>query len=77
MNVRAGAAGRPAHKNEVSDMFGSLLHWAIVFLIVALVAALFGFGGIAGTAMAGAKLLFWVAIVIFVIMLVASLVRRG
>lgn len=75
--VRAGVAGRPAHKNEVPAMFGNLLHWAVVFLIVALVAALLGFGGVAGTAMAGAKLLFWVAIVIFVIMLVAGLVRRG
>ncbi|WP_372005601.1 DUF1328 domain-containing protein [Tistrella mobilis] len=56
---------------------GSLLHWAIVFLIVALVAALLGFGGVAGTAMAGAKILFWVAIVIFVITLVAGLMRRG
>ncbi|MEN2978907.1 DUF1328 domain-containing protein [Tistrella bauzanensis] len=56
---------------------GSLLHWAIVFLIVALVAALLGFGGVAGTAMAGAKILFWVAIVIFVIALVAGLLRRG
>ncbi|GGB24368.1 hypothetical protein GCM10011505_02080 [Tistrella bauzanensis] len=56
---------------------GSLLHWAIVFLIVALVAALLGFGGVAGTAMAGAKILFWVAIVIFVIALVAGLMRRG
>ncbi|MFE0758108.1 DUF1328 domain-containing protein [Inquilinus sp. NPDC058860] len=54
-----------------------MLHWAVVFLIIALVAALFGFGGVAGTAMAGAKLLFWVAIVVFVIMLVAGLVRRG
>lgn len=56
---------------------GSLLHWAIVFLIVALVAALLGFGGVAGTAMAGAKILFWVAIVIFVITLVAGMMRRG
>lgn len=58
-------------------MFGSLLHWAIIFLIVAIVAALLGFGGVAGTAIAGAKLLFWVAIVIFVIMLIAGLMRRG
>jgi len=77
VKVRAGIAGRPAHKTEVPEMFGSLLHWAVVFLIVALVAAVLGFGGVAGTAMAGAKLLFWVAIVIFVIMLVAGLVRRG
>ncbi|MGK9235123.1 DUF1328 domain-containing protein [Inquilinus limosus] len=54
-----------------------MLHWAIVFLIIALVAALFGFGGVAGTAMAGAKILFWIALVIFVITLVAGLMRRG
>ena len=55
---------------------GNLLYYAIVFLIVAVVAAVFGFGGVAGTAMEGAKLLFWVAIVLFVITLIASVVRR-
>lgn len=56
---------------------GNLLHWAIVFLVVALVAALFGFGGIAGTAMEGARLLFWVAIVFFVVAIVANFLRSG
>ncbi len=51
---------------------GNLLHYAIIFLVVALVAALFGFGGIAGTAMDGAKILFWVAIVLFAISAVAA-----
>ena len=46
---------------------GNLLHYAIVFLVVALIAAFFGFGGVAGTAMEGARLLFWVAIVLFVL----------
>jgi uncharacterized membrane protein YtjA (UPF0391 family) len=55
---------------------GNLLYYAIVFLIVAVVAAVFGFGGVAGTAMEGARLLFWVAIVLFVITLIASVVRR-
>jgi uncharacterized membrane protein YtjA (UPF0391 family) len=55
---------------------GNLLCYAIVFLVVAVVAAAFGFGGVAGTAMEGAKLLFWVAIVLFVIMLIAGVVRR-
>lgn len=55
---------------------GNLIYWAVVFLVVALVAALFGFGGVAGTAMEGARLLFWVAIVLFVISLVISLIRR-
>jgi uncharacterized membrane protein YtjA (UPF0391 family) len=56
---------------------GNLLYWAVVFLVVALVAAVLGFGGLAGTAMEGARLLFWVAIAFFVISLVVGLVRRG
>lgn len=57
--------------------FSNLLHWAIIFLIVALVAALLGFGGVAGTAMEGAKLLFWVAIILAVVAFVISLVRKS
>ncbi len=57
--------------------FGNLLHWAVVFLVVALVAALLGFGGVAGTAMEGARLLFWVALVLLLISLVFGLMRRG
>ena len=56
---------------------GNLLHYAIVFLIVALVAAFLGFGGVAGTAMDGARILFWVAIVLFAVSLVAGLIRRA
>jgi len=56
---------------------GNLLHYAIVFLVVALVAAAVGFGGVAGVAMEGARILFWVFIVLFVISLVAGLLRRA
>ena len=55
---------------------GNLLHYAIVFLVVALIAAFFGFGGVAGTAMEGARLLFWVAIVLFVLAFVGNFVRK-
>ncbi len=57
--------------------FGNLLHWAVVFLIVAIIAAVLGFGGVAGTAMEGARMLFWVALVLLVISLVFGLIRRG
>ena len=57
--------------------FGNLLHWAVVFLVVAIIAALLGFGGVAGTAMEGARLLFWVALVLLVISLVFGIIRRG
>ncbi len=56
---------------------GSLLHYAVIFLIVALVAAFLGFGGLAGTAMSGAQMLFWVAIVLFVVSAIVGLVRRA
>jgi uncharacterized membrane protein YtjA (UPF0391 family) len=56
---------------------GNLLYWAVVFLIVAVVAALLGFVGVAGVAMEGARLLFWVAIVLFIVALIGGLFRRG
>ena len=46
-------------------------------LVVALVAAFLGFGGVAGTAMEGARILFWVAIVLFVVSLIAGVIRRA
>ena len=52
-----------------------MLGWAITFLVVALIAALLGFGGIAGTAVEIAKLIFFVAIILFVISAVVALIR--
>ena len=57
--------------------FGNLLHWALIFLVVAIIAAIFGFGGVAGTAMEGARILFWVALVFLLISLVFGFARRG
>jgi uncharacterized membrane protein YtjA (UPF0391 family) len=47
-----------------------MLRWAIVFLVIALVAALFGFWPLAGVAYDGAKILF----IVFVILAVISLI---
>ena len=55
---------------------GNLFFWALVFFVVAVVAALLGFGGVAGTAMEGARILFWVALVLFLISVVFGLMRR-
>ena len=54
-----------------------MLSWAITFLIIALVAAALGFGGLAGTAMSAAQIVFYVAIVLLVISLIGGIVRRG
>jgi uncharacterized membrane protein YtjA (UPF0391 family) len=51
-----------------------LLWAAVVFLIIGLVTALFGFGGMASTAAGIAKLRFFLFVVIFIIMLVLGLV---
>jgi len=52
-----------------------MLSWALGFLVVAIIAAIFGFGGIAGTAVSIAKLIFFVAIVLFLISAVMHLIR--
>ena len=46
-----------------------MIKWALIFLVAALVLALLGFGGLAGAAVGIAKTLFFVALAIFVIML--------
>lgn len=53
-----------------------MLHYAIVFFIIALVAALFGFTGIAAGAVGIAKILFFVFILLFIGSLLLGLMRR-
>ncbi|MGN6570260.1 MAG: DUF1328 domain-containing protein [Pseudolabrys sp.] len=52
-----------------------MLSWAITFLVVALIAALLGFGGIAGVAIEAAKIVFFVAIVLFVVSALVGVFR--
>jgi len=44
-----------------------MLSWALLFFVVALIAAALGFGGIAGTAVGIAKVLFFVFLVLFIL----------
>lgn len=53
-----------------------MLRYAVIFFIIAIVAALFGFGGIAAGATEIAKILFFVFLVLFVVSLLAGLIRR-
>jgi uncharacterized membrane protein YtjA (UPF0391 family) len=52
-----------------------MLGWALTFLVIALIAAVFGFGGIAVASAGIAKLLFFVFLVLFAVSLIASLFR--
>lgn len=47
-----------------------MLKWALIFLVVGLIAGLLGFTGVAGASFAIAKLLFFIAIAIFVMLLI-------
>ncbi|MDB6066208.1 MAG: hypothetical protein JWR26_2416 [Pedosphaera sp.] len=50
-----------------------MLRWAAIFLIIAIIAALFGFGGIAGAAAGIAKTLFFIFIAICVVLFLVGL----
>lgn len=52
-----------------------MLGWALTFLVIAIIAAVLGFGDIAGFAVEIAKIIFFVAIVLFVISVIIGLIR--
>lgn len=54
-----------------------MLRWALGFFLIAIVAAIFGFGGIAVAAAGIAKILFFLFLVLFLVALVGGLVRRA
>ena len=66
MQRRASQSADTIQSGGGEDMLG----WAVVFLIIALVAAVFGFGGIAAASAGIAKLLFVIFLVLFVISLI-------
>src|SRR5262249_49785744 len=70
MAAAAEQVVRPPNRRELA-----MLRWALIFLVVAILAAVFGFGGIAGDAAWIAKIL----LVIFLILAVISLImgRKG
>jgi len=53
-----------------------MLRYAAIFLIIALVAALLGFTGIAAGAVEIAKILFFVFLLLFAVSLIVGLMRR-
>jgi len=54
-----------------------MLRWALIFFVVALVAAVLGFSGIAVAAAGMARILFYVFLILFVVSLLTHTFRRG
>jgi uncharacterized membrane protein YtjA (UPF0391 family) len=56
----------------------AMLSWVVTFLIIALIAGILGFGGIAGASVEIAKAIFFIAVILFLVSAVVGLVRgRG
>ena len=53
-----------------------MLGWAVTFLVIAMIAALFGFGGIAAAASGIAQILFVIFLALFLVSVIIALVRR-
>lgn len=53
------------------------LFWAVIFLIIAIVSGLFGFGVIAGTSYVIAKWLAIIFVVLFVISVIAHVIKNA
>jgi uncharacterized membrane protein YtjA (UPF0391 family) len=67
-------AKRASSRGYKKRRANKMLRWALIFFIVALVAAALGFGGFAGAAAGVAMILFWVFLAITVIMFLIGLV---
>ena len=56
---------------------GSWLAWALIFLIIAIVAGIFGFGFIAGASFTIARWLAIIFVVLFIISVIAHTVKNA
>ncbi len=54
-----------------------MLQWALTFLVIALIAAIFGFGGIAIASVEIARILFFLFLILFLVSLIVGLARRA
>jgi uncharacterized membrane protein YtjA (UPF0391 family) len=62
---------RLKQKTEVRIM----LSWVVTFLVIALIAGILGFGGIAGVSIEIAKTIFFIAVILFLVSAVVGLAR--
>jgi uncharacterized membrane protein YtjA (UPF0391 family) len=68
-------ARRPIAPVETESRGFAMLGWVVTFLIIALIAGVLGFGGIAGVSIEIAKAIFFIAIILFLVSAVVGLVR--
>ena len=62
-------------KQKVEIEVRVMLSWVVTFLVIALIAGILGFGGIAGASVEIAKIIFFIAVVLFLVSAVVGLAR--
>jgi uncharacterized membrane protein YtjA (UPF0391 family) len=62
-------------RQQVETRVIAMLSWVVTFLIVALIAGILGFGGVAGASIEIAKIIFFIAVVLFLVSAVVGLAR--
>jgi uncharacterized membrane protein YtjA (UPF0391 family) len=72
-DVSAASSIKPPHETGRRRDAVTLLKWALFFFVISIVAALFGFTGISAATADVARLLFYVFVVIFLVLLVLGL----
>lgn len=73
-NARCGTFLRvPCYRAERNAIMSTILKWALIMLVVSLVAALFGFTGLSAASADIARILFYIFIIIFLVLLVLGL----
>jgi uncharacterized membrane protein YtjA (UPF0391 family) len=82
LHSRAGLFVQSVRDGSVAGIEGAtdnrgraMLSWVVTFLVVALIAGILGFGGIAGASVEIAKAIFFIAVILFLISAVVGLVR--
>jgi uncharacterized membrane protein YtjA (UPF0391 family) len=76
-NLRNGNDALRRHRVSVSTTAEkSMLHYAVIFFVIALIAAVFGFAGIAAGAAGIAKILFFVFLILAIVSFIANTARR-
>jgi uncharacterized membrane protein YtjA (UPF0391 family) len=71
--VESVSARRASARIKIAELV--MLSWVVTFLIIALIAGILGFGGIAGVSIEIAKAIFFIAVVLFIISAVVGLAR--
>jgi uncharacterized membrane protein YtjA (UPF0391 family) len=69
------AQHRPCSRRSQQERVLSMLGWVVTFLVIALIAGILGFGGVAGASIEIAKIIFFIAIVLFLVSAIVGVVR--